>query len=130
MAAAGLFSDAEGGENFAQEIVGGELAEDLAEGVKGFAELEGDDFIAAGVEGGLGAVEGGEGVVDGLEVTGIEGEGGGGGCGEAEGEVGEFLAEEVEIVIRLRGDGEAVSIGTGKEVGFGVDDQIGFAGEI
>ena len=42
-----LLADAEGGEDSAEKVVGGDGAEDLAEGVEGFAEVQGEEFGAS-----------------------------------------------------------------------------------
>src|SRR6266576_353536 len=102
-----LLSNAESRENPTEEVVGSQLAEDLAERVQGFAQFKRDDFIAAGFESILSAVEGGDGVVDGLEVAGVEGEGRGGGRGETKGEVGKIMAKNVEVLAGLSGDEKA-----------------------
>ena len=67
------------------------MAEDLAEGIEGLAEVEGEE-LGAGTEIREGAGKSGAGFGEGGEVASVQSEGGGG-CWGAEGEMVEFRAE-------------------------------------
>ena len=69
----GLFSDAEGGEDDAEEVFGVGVADDFAEGFEGEAEVEGDEFWGGvGGEGGEGGGEGGVGAGEAGVVAGVD----------------------------------------------------------
>src|SRR5688500_579788 len=117
--------DAEAGEDPAEEVVGGHLAEDRAQRVEGLAQLEGDHF-AAGVDRGRCAAEGVAGLGDERDVAGVEREARAAGGG-AEGELVEARAERVQPHAGFGGDADGAVRGrsTGGEVDLRVNSQIG-----
>lgn len=107
---AGSFSDAEGGEDAAQDVVWGDVADEFAELVEGGAEGVGDEFwsregLCGGVDGVVGFVQVGLGAGEGEAVA--REESGEVACGGGAGGVGEGAAEgwEVPAVEGADGDG-------------------------
>jgi hypothetical protein len=74
-----LFSDAEGGEDFSEDFVGGDGAQDLTQAVEGFAQVGGDKLGGGGLHALPSAGEGCLRLGNGADVAAIESERGTGG---------------------------------------------------
>lgn len=101
-----LFSDAEGGEDQVEDVVGGGLAGQGVEGPKGAVEVEQDHLVGdAGVVGAASVFEGGAGGDDGLLLAEV-GEEAGFGCGSAGGELKDSFAQHVDSIAGESGGGD------------------------
>lgn len=129
-----LFADAEGGEDHVEDLFDIGVADDVAEGLKGLAEIEGDELGGGtGEERGLG---GEEVVFDALEadsVAGVDGDGvveGEGPAEEDDGADGIPQGREAGTVLAGDGDGagEVAPVRVNADVGLVKDDEVALPG--
>ena len=101
-----LLSDAEGGEDEVEDVVGGGGAGEGVEAAEGFVEVEEEDLVGElGCDGGAGGFEAGEGGLDG-GVLAQGGEGGGFGRGRGARGLDDGFAEGFEAVAGGGGGGD------------------------
>ena len=102
-----LFSDAEFGEDVAEDFVGGDLAGDLAEVVDGETDVEGYEFLGeAGEDGEACAGEGCTGILEGVEVADVGDDDFAGLVGVADACLEEGGLELVEALVVAGGEAE------------------------